>query len=215
MKKNILSIFLVLVMLTSAVSAASIAGFDLSVNVGANQSLYEMDMEGFPDFNGQVGIAVGVEGSREISEKLKLNVGLGYSTLNSETDSVYGRVFDETTQQETEGDVILEFSIAYIDIPVTAEYSLTDKISLTGGLNVSFKSSDTITAKVEDVEIETTDNDLSSTNLSLLLGANFQVSESFGLGLSYQNGLSNILDQEETDSELKVSAINLVVNYAF
>ena len=215
MKKNILSIFLVLVMLTSAVSAASIAGFDLSVNVGANQSLYEMDMEGFPDFNGQVGIAVGVEGSREISEKLKLNVGLGYSTLNSETDSVYGRVFDETTQQETEGDVILEFSIAYIDIPVTAEYSLTDKISLTGGVNVSFKSSDTITAKVEDVEIETTDNDLSSTNLSLLLGANFQVSESFGLGLSYQNGLSNILDQEETDSELKVSAINLVVNYAF
>lgn len=95
-------------------------------------------------------------------------------------------------------------SLSYLTIPVAVKYYLVEQFNLHAGPQLGFL----IYAK-DDYE-----DSLTSTDFSMLFGAEYQINDQFGAGIRYNLGLNNILDNSETsDVKLRSRVFQISCSY--
>jgi opacity protein-like surface antigen len=109
----------------------------------------------------------------------------------------------------------------YLNIPLMLKYGVTDKLFLEFGPQLGFLLS--AKSKIEetyDGETYSEEQDIKdsfkSIDFGLNFGVSFDVAENIMIGVRYNLGLSNIIDEEDSgDDKLQNAVFSLSVGYRF
>ena len=109
---------------------------------------------------------------------------------------------------------------SYINVPLLLKISLgrSDKIHIYAGPQLGFLVKAEAEAEQGDVSATLDIKDeMTSVDFSLNLGLSFNVSNNMSLDIRYNRGLSNIIDDDEEDGDVKAfnSGFQLGVSYSF
>ena len=173
--------------------------------VGLNLSnIYGDDIE---DANTRLGIRVGTNFSRELSDAVMLNTGVLYSVKGFSYDLETINLQTLATEK-----VDANMSFNYLEIPVNLAFSVADQFSLMAGFYSAFLVGVTHTVDGEDVDADT--DDFSSIDFGIGLGADFSITDAISLNAGYQIGLAEIID-EDYDVDAKNANILFGLTYNF
>lgn len=177
------------------------------VKGGANLSSLVGDIE---DGSSKVGFQVGGFVEFKVSDKFSVQPELLYSAQGG----------IENGEFEFAGDFYeaeMNYKLAYINLPVMAKYYVADKFSLEAGPQVGFLVSAKGEATVEGNSAEDDiKDDFKSVDFGVNFGAGYDFTENLSLGIRYNLGLSNIVDDEFADDyKINNSVFSLSVGYKF
>lgn len=96
-------------------------------------------------------------------------------------------------------------NLTYINLPVVLKYYIVEQFSIHGGLQLGV-----LVAAEDDA-----DENLTTVDLGVPLGAEFNVNEDFALGLRYVVGATDILDVEGADINFYNRVFQLFASYRF
>jgi len=103
-----------------------------------------------------------------------------------------------------------KIELSYINVPVMAKFYVANGFSLEAGPQIGFLMS--AKAKEDGAGSEDIKDFLKSTDFGLNIGAGYDLTENFNLGVRYGFGLSNIAEEGD---DLKNSNIAIAVAYKF
>ena len=159
--------------------------WDLGAKAGVNVSWGEV--KNFPiDLSSAMGFHVGAYGNTPINDQLRIQPELLLS--------VYGWKSETINEKRT---------LSYLSIPVVVKYYLLNNFNLHAGPQLSF-----LIDASDDF-----DDLLKSTDFGVLFGAEYNITESLGLGFRYNLGISNVLDTPETDIKIKSRVLHFSAFY--
>ncbi len=185
MKKVFLSFFL----------AASFYGASAQVQFGAKAGLNLASLTGDDvDVKSKIGFNAGLFAEIPVSEQFSVKPELVYSLQGAKSDG--------------EGDSKLNLS--YLNIPILAKYNISEGFFAEAGPQIGFLT--TAKAKYDGGSVDIKDN-FKSIDFSLGLGLGYELSETYGLNLRYNLGLSSIADDD--DAKVKNSVFQLGIFYKF
>lgn len=108
------------------------------------------------------------------------------------------------------------FELAYINVPVMAQFEVTPGLCLEAGPQVGFllSAEDQYDAiDFEDSGTEDIKDELKSIDFGLNFGASYAFGNGLAVGARYNLGLSNIVDSEDFDGEIKNGVFQFSVAY--
>ena len=142
-----------------------------------------------------------VDGGNDPDGKVGVHVGVfGNTSINAD-----GNLF---VQPELQFSLlgVEDINLTYITLPVVIKYYIVDQFSIHGGLQLGV-----LVAAEDDA-----DEDLTTIDLGVPIGAEFDVNENFGLGLRYVIGATNIYDPDfDTDTDIYNRVFQLFASYRF
>ena len=192
MKKIILS-----VVMLSATFFVSQAQVQYGLKAGANFYTFGGDEVKNEDLNSKFGLHIGGLVNFSVSEKFKVQPELVFSIQGS---------------KQTDGTDELNWNFNYLNIPVMAQFYVSNGFFLETGPQIGFN----LKAEIKDEETGTSfdlDEDIKSTDISWGLGAGYKTVSGFGFGARYNLGLSSIA--EESDVDIKNRGFQVGVFYLF
>ncbi|MBL0307061.1 MAG: PorT family protein [Chitinophagaceae bacterium] len=192
MKKIILS-----VVMLSATFFVSQAQVQYGLKAGANFYTFGGDEVENEDLNSKFGLHIGGLVNFSVSEKFKVQPELVFSIQGS---------------KQTDGTDELNWNFNYLNIPIMAQFYVSNGFFLETGPQIGFN----LKAEIKDEESGTTfdlDDEIKSTDISWGLGAGYKTASGFGFGARYNLGLSSIA--EESDVDIKNRGFQVGVFYLF
>lgn len=140
---------------------------------------------------------LGVLVSKLINEKMTAQAGLIFSAKGAQYSGPY-EYYDFQTFEIREVDVTFTKRLAYIDLPATMQYAVSDKFGLMFGLQPSLL----VSAKVANDKAAQNAMDLPSTedakdyyntfDMAILLGPSYALNDRISIQLLYNHGLLKI-----------------------
>lgn len=192
MKKIILS-----VVMLSATIFVSQAQVQYGLKAGANFYTFGGDEVENEDLNSKFGLHIGGLVNFSVSEKFKVQPEIVFSIQGS---------------KQTDGTDELNWNFNYLNIPIMAQFYVSNGFFLETGPQIGFN----LKAEIKDEESGTTfdlDDEIKSTDISWGLGAGYKTASGFGFGARYNLGLSSIA--EESDVDIKNRGFQVGVFYLF
>ncbi len=192
MKKIILS-----VVMLSATFFVSQAQVQYGLKAGANFYTFGGDEVENEDLNSKFGLHIGGLVNFSVSEKFKVQPEIVFSIQGS---------------KQTDGTDELNWNFNYLNIPIMAQFYVSNGFFLETGPQIGFN----LKAEIKDEESGTTfdlDDEIKSTDISWGLGAGYKTASGFGFGARYNLGLSSIA--EESDVDIKNRGFQVGVFYLF
>jgi opacity protein-like surface antigen len=199
-------VLLIVVVTLLGLGNANAQEVKLGAKLGLNLSSLRSDM----DFDSKIGFNLGVFAEINLSDKLIFQPELLYSTQGAS----FEQSFDSNSFKVTN-------SVDYLNIPLILKYGVTDKLFLEFGPQLGFllsgesKYEETFggetTSETEDIKEFT-----NSIDFGLNFGVSFDIAENIMIAARYNLGLSNIIDEEDSDDEkLQNSVFSLSLGYRF
>ena len=198
--EKLFTILSVLILTTTMSFSQTQYGATAGLNL-ANVSGDDMDNTSM-----RLGIRLGLNFTRELSDVVTLNSGLVYSVKGASYEAVKYNI-DALTFEDVDADM----SLNYIELPVNFGFSVSDQFSLMAGFYSAFLVGVSNTIDGEDMDADV--DDFASIDFGIGLGAEFSVNDAISINAGYQMGLSPIDDDGDTD--IKHSNILVGVSYSF
>lgn len=177
-------------------------GFQLGVKGGPNFSNIKTDVS----TEGQTGFHAGAYAMIKVS-KIGIQPELLFSSLSSELSS---------------GNVTSEFKSSYVNIPIIVKIYLVGGLNLQVGPQFGFNTFSEVTAAAGGISTSVdVQDELKSSDVSLAIGAGFDLPFGLNLTARYNLGLSDINDTLDldidpaTNDELRNQVFQVSVGYAF
>lgn len=187
---------------------------------GVNISTISENVDPEPDeFEGSdalgFGFQVGAFGEYAISESIGIRAELQVQQrgLTEEVDS-FDENFEEIKVDAKQSDL-------FVQIPVLVAINAGESLSFHVGPTLGFLASSKNSFDGEDLDSELQDEineDRNGFELGLALGAQYNLSETMGLGLRYTRGLTDLQDENEFEGvtfKTNYNVIQLYFSYAF
>ena len=161
--KNLLTL-----LLFTTITAAHAQGLDFGVKLGFNFA----NVDGIEDFEQRTGLSAGFFAGARLGDKLGLQVDALYSQQGAEVGQTYS-------------DIVQDFNLDYISIPVVVKYYITENLNIHAGPQIGILLNDetSVVGQVFD-NIGTDSVDWLGTlglGLDLPLGLRAEARYSFGL----------------------------------
>ncbi|HEX4875778.1 MAG TPA: porin family protein [Chitinophagaceae bacterium] len=188
------------VVLVSALALTSLfAGAQVSFGLKAGGNFYTFGGNSVEDadLNSKFGLHVGGIVNFSVTEKFKVQPEVVFSIQGS---------------KQTDGTDELNWNFNYLNIPVMAQYYVSNGFFLETGPQIGFNLKADIKDETSGVTVDVNDQ-VKSTDFSWGLGAGYKTASGFGFGARYNLGLSNI--SEDSNEEIKNRGFQLGVFYMF
>ncbi len=208
-KKDFLLLILVVVLLSSIVSAQGIVG----KGVKAGLNFATMRGDDVDEAKMKMGLAFGGYMTYALNTNFAIQPEIFYSMKGF-------KVEDEDEGLTIKGTT----SLNYLEIPILAVYSLQKDIKIFAGPSIGFfmngktkmeMKGEFMGVSFDEEDSEDIDSDeVNSPEFALVLGGTY----SFGtisLDARYSLGLTNVPDDADDDFEMKNSVIQLILGYSF
>ena len=174
--------------------------FSYGVKGGLNLANIAGDTDGFEQ-DARLSLNLGAVGKYMISDLFSIQAELLYS----------GQGFK---QSDVLGSEDLVFALDYINLPILADITIAEGLSLQGGPQIGFLISDKAKFDGESVDLSDEGFDASTLDLSAAIGVQYKLPNN-GLFFQarYAHGISNII--EEDGESIQNSVFNFSVGYFF
>ncbi len=171
MKNTLTILFMIISTLVSA------QGLDFGLKLGFNFA----NVSGIDDFEQRTGLSAGVFAGARLGDKLGLQVDALYSQQGAEVGATYS-------------DIVQDFNLDYISIPVVVKYYLTDNLNIHAGPQIGILLNDetSVVGQVfENIEADTVDW-LGTLGIGLDLPLGLRAEARYSFGLTRVNGSVSI-----------------------
>jgi opacity protein-like surface antigen len=188
---------------TLAIFSKTNAQTKFSVQGGLNLMQMKASASGLSiEFDADAALNLGVIADFKGTDKFNLRSGLVY---NGNSSSL---TFDGEKQKTT---------VNYLSVPLLGRFRISEGLYAIAGPQISFLLS--AKERYDGSTSEDVKDALKSSNFSGLLGAEYQFSDKFRLGVNYTTGISNIAKERLFDTEdvgkLKFNGFNLNIGVSF
>jgi hypothetical protein len=171
MKNTLTILFMIISTLVSA------QGLDFGLKLGFNFA----NVSGIDDFEQRTGLSAGIFAGARLGDKLGLQVDALYSQQGAEVGATYS-------------DIVQDFNLDYISIPVVVKYYLTDNLNIHAGPQIGILLNDetSVVGQVfENIEADTVDW-LGTLGIGLDLPLGLRAEARYSFGLTRVNGSVSI-----------------------
>jgi opacity protein-like surface antigen len=159
-----------------SVQASYAQEFGASLVVGANFSQVDGDQMG--GYN-KLGLNSGIAISRKVNNEWTASFEILYAMKGSK------KVIDPDNFEP-----YLKLSYHYVEVPLLARYSFTDKINFFGGPSIGVN----VFNQRDDNGIVTSEEGLTTTEIGLHLGGNYKITDKMALELRHAYSLLSVRD---------------------
>ena len=170
----------------TAITATSAQGLDLGFKLGFNFA----NVSGIEDFNQRTGLSAGLFAGAKLGDKIGLQIDALYSQQGAEVGATYS-------------DIVQDFNLDYISIPVVVKYYLTDNLNIHAGPQMGILLNDEINIIDQAVNKISTNNIdwLGTLGIGLDLPLGLRAEARYSFGLTNVNGAVTIpsLPYEDND----------------
>lgn len=194
------------VLLTIAIVAAGFTANAQEVSFGAKAGLNIANISGedVENNDARTSFHIGAVAEIEISDKFSIQPELVYSAQGANTE---------------ESGVDVTMALDYLNVPVMAKYYVAEGFSLEAGPQIGFLMSAKMKAEVggQSASVDVKDN-FNVIDFGLNFGAGYKLENGLNFGARYNLGLSNILKDEELNSNtnsVKNGVFQVSVGYMF
>ncbi len=188
----------VLVLAVIAIGFAAEAQVKFGVKAGLNAYNFSGD-DADDEFETKIGFNAGGLVNVPISDKFSFQPELLFSAEGAKI---------------SEGDDRINYNLNYINIPLLAQFNSASGFYAEAGPQIGFLMSAKADSKIGGVSTDEDIKDqLHSTNFSFAIGAGYKLASGLGFGARYNLGISNIVDESESD--LKVGGFQIGLSYTF
>ena len=182
MKRLCTLLFLTVITTTTA------QGLDLGFKLGFNFA----NVSGIEDFNQRTGLSAGLFAGAKLGNKIGLQVDALYSQQGAEVGGA------------TYSDIVQDFNLDYISIPVVVKYYLTDNLNIHAGPQMGILLNDEISIINQTLDKISTNNLdwLGILGIGLDLPLGLRAEARYSIGLTRVNGSVTIpsLNDEDYDN---------------
>lgn len=161
----------------TAITATSAQGLDLGFKLGFNFA----NVSGIEDFNQRTGLSAGLFAGAKLGDKIGLQIDALYSQQGAEVGATYS-------------DIVQDFNLDYISIPVVVKYYLTDNLNIHAGPQMGILLNDqtgVVGQVFDNIEADTVDW-LGTLGIGLDLPLGLRAEARYSFGLTRVNGSVNI-----------------------
>ena len=193
MKRLCTLLFLTVITTTTA------QGLDLGFKLGFNFA----NVSGIEDFNQRTGLSAGLFAGAKLGDKIGLQVDALYSQQGAEVGATYS-------------DIVQDFNLDYISIPVVLKYYLTDNLNIHAGpqLGILLNDQTSVVGQVFDnIEADTVDW-LGTLGIGLDLPLGLRAEARYSFGLTRVNG-SVTIPSLPTIQEGRTRMTTLSIGYSW
>lgn len=181
------------------ISGANAQGLDFGVKLGFNFA----NVSGIEDFDQRTGLSAGVFAGARLGDKLGIQIDALYSQQGAEVGETYS-------------DIIQDFNLDYISIPVVVKYYLTDNLNIHAGpqMGILLNDETSVVGQVFDnIEADTLDW-LGTLGIGLDLPLGLRAEARYSFGLTRVNG-SVTIPSLPTIREGRTQMTTLSIGYSW
>lgn len=134
--------------------------------------------------------------------KLGLNVGGQFLyAINESVELRTGGTFIQKTSSASSGGLTVDFTLTYLEIPLTVIFNVNEDVGIIAGLNFDLKLSDGCSGdNVSYCKI----NSPKSTTYGATVGGRFNISGPHAIEALFEMGLADILNKTKLDNSIAV-----------
>jgi hypothetical protein len=193
MKRLFTLLFLTVITTTTA------QGLDLGFKLGFNFA----NVSGIEDFNQRTGLSAGLFAGAKLGDKIGLQVDALYSQQGAEVGATYS-------------DIVQDFNLDYVSIPVVLKYYLTDNLNIHAGPQIGILLNDqtgVVGQVFDNIEADTVDW-LGTLGIGLDLPLGLRAEARYSFGLTRVNG-SVTIPSLPTIQEGRTRMTTLSIGYSW
>lgn len=183
----------------TAITATSAQGLDLGFKLGFNFA----NVSGIEDFNQRTGLSAGLFAGAKLGDKIGLQIDALYSQQGAEVGATYS-------------DIVQDFNLDYISIPVVVKYYLTDNLNIHAGPQMGILLNDqtgVVGQVFDNIEADTVDW-LGTLGIGLDLPLGLRAEARYSFGLTRVNG-SVTIPSLPTIQEGRTRMTTLSIGYSW
>lgn len=183
----------------TAITTTTAQGLDLGFKLGFNFA----NVSGIEDFNQRTGLSAGLFAGAKLGDKIGLQVDALYSQQGAEVGATYS-------------DIVQDFNLDYISIPVVVKYYLTDNLNIHAGpqMGILLNDQTSVVGQVFDnIEADTVDW-LGTLGIGLDLPLGLRAEARYSFGLTRVNG-SVTIPSLPTIQEGRTRMTTLSIGYSW
>ena len=174
-------------------------GLDFGIKAGLNYA----NVSGIEDFNQRQGISAGLFAGARLGDKLEFQIDALYSQQGAEVDQSISQV-------------ISEFNLDYISIPIVLKYYLTENVNIHAGPQLGIllnEETSVFNQTISAVEANTADW-LGTIGVGLDLPLGLRAEARYSFGLSRVNGSVSLPDFDDL-SNSRTQMTTLSIGYSW
>ncbi|MGB0146549.1 MAG: porin family protein [Flavobacteriaceae bacterium] len=194
MMKRLFTLLTIIVM-----SQVQAQGLDFGIKAGLNYA----NVSGIEDFNQRQGISAGLFAGARLGDKLGFQIDALYSQQGAEVDQSISQV-------------ISEFNLDYISIPIVLKYYLTENVNIHAGPQLGIllnEETSVFNQTISAVEANTADW-LGTIGVGLDLPLGLRAEARYSFGLSRVNGSVSLPDFDDL-SNSRTQMTTLSIGYSW
>ena len=194
MMKRLFTLLTIIVM-----SQVQAQGLDFGIKAGLNYA----NLSGIEDFNQRQGISAGLFAGARLGDKLGFQIDALYSQQGAEVDQSISQV-------------ISEFNLDYISIPIVLKYYLTENVNIHAGPQLGIllnEETSVFNQTISAVEANTADW-LGTIGVGLDLPLGLRAEARYSFGLSRVNGSVSLPDFDDL-SNSRTQMTTLSIGYSW
>ena len=194
MMKRLFTLLTIIVM-----SKVQAQGLDFGIKAGLNYA----NVSGIEDFNQRQGISAGLFAGARLGDKLGFQIDALYSQQGAEVDQSISQV-------------ISEFNLDYISIPIVLKYYLTENVNIHAGPQLGIllnEETSVFNQTISAVEANTADW-LGTIGVGLDLPLGLRAEARYSFGLSRVNGSVSLPDFDDL-SNSRTQMTTLSIGYSW
>lgn len=194
MMKRLFTLLTIIVM-----SQVQAQGLDFGIKAGLNYA----NVSGVEDFNQRQGISAGLFAGARLGDKLGFQIDALYSQQGAEVDQSISQV-------------ISEFNLDYISIPIVLKYYLTENVNIHAGPQLGIllnEETSVFNQTISAVEANTADW-LGTIGVGLDLPLGLRAEARYSFGLSRVNGSVSLPDFDDL-SNSRTQMTTLSIGYSW
>lgn len=190
--------FALLFLLLGGLLFSQITLAQLSYGVKSGVNLSSIGGESIEDVDLRTGFHIGLLGRLELSEKFALQPEIQYSQRGFKSDAEAGD-FDPSNPNlpTTISTVETSSRFDYVDIPLIAQYKLTEGLTVEAGPQLGFFLSESIKVDGDDIDNEQSNSDsFALAEVGLLGGLGYYLDSGLFFQARYILGVTSIFDKD-------------------
>ena len=190
---------LISLLLLTTITAVNAQGLDFGVKLGFNFA----NVSGIEDFDQRAGLSAGLFAGARLGDKLGLQIDALYSQQGAEVGQTYS-------------DIVQDFNLDYISIPVVVKYYITENLNIHAGpqMGILLNDETSVVGQVFD-NIGTDSVDwLGTLGLGLDLPLGLRAEARYSFGLTRVNG-SVTIPSLPTIQEGRTRMTTLSIGYSW